>query len=814
MTSIKNALLSLFFLVVSHFGFGQFVEEHIISMNSIQHRSFDVADFNLDGKLDYIVSGYGYLWWIQNEGFEYGEFHIVNSTIYDAITKVEAYDIDFDGDPDIVGCHDDGIFWNENQGDGTFSETQIIYQEEYNQCLDFVLHDIDNDLDIDLVATLNHPEYTRLSYFENLGDEEFSSENVVHDEFGSYYLIELGNFNEDSIVDLAITSSYYDLVAWCSISDDGTFTTPEVLVPFDVDPTDEIEGLVDQPNSLLCFDSDSDGDDDIIVSSSQNGTCILFENLGDDSFEEPVFLFDSIFCFRSLNVFDMDDDNDLDLVVGDYECGLQWIENTGGDFENFHEISLESDFPVQTIFRDYNEDNQEDLFLLNPYQHNVSLFERSEDDEFLPPRNISRALSDADDVYSADLDEDGDNDILVIDDTGSLIQYINDGNGNFGESVIISDQIHSSRQIEVFDMNEDGHLDILVASTEYNRIYSLMGNGDGTFLTPETMIDNVYGIKCMALGDMNGDGQVDLVTGTSQDDKIKVHHNLGLGVFDGHITVYNDADFVQDIALADLDQDGNLDIVCVNSWDNEVVLIENGYLDNYEVHYIATDYLEPSDIEIADMDLDGLLDLIVTSRTGGTIELFKNEGELNFADPELIIDAYGYPRSTLVEDVDNDGDSDILFISGDPDASVLILNDGMGGLNIGYEISNYGFESQLITGDFNSDGTRDLLVYCLTDDKLSWFESHFDPVFLEEVPLKKDQLLFPNPVDSEAILELKNMPSYVSIFDNSGRLVRDYGWVNSKNLIIKKEFLSPGFYIIHIQDQDSQNIHSTKMIVE
>jgi hypothetical protein len=123
-------------------------------------------------------------------------------------------------------------------------------------------------------------------------------------------------------------------------------------------------------------------------------------------------------------------------------------------------------------------------------------------------------------VKSSDFDNDGDLDMFVMTRTntpsisGNHQLYLNDGLGNFVEAPLDTTfNTFYNRDMEIADLNNDGNEDIIVITDVANATYPSViyySNGDGTF-APEVVAFNDslgYGLD---FGDINGDGWLDAV---------------------------------------------------------------------------------------------------------------------------------------------------------------------------------------------------------------------------------------------------------------------------------------------------------------
>ena len=119
-----------------------------------------------------------------------------------------------------------------------------------------------------------------------------------------------------------------------------------------------------------------------------------------------------------------------------------------------------------------------------------------------------------------DLDGDGDLDLIVGESSGWLNYYRNDGGPSRPAFALVSDEfegIHLGRRSAplLADLDQDGDLDLLVGS-ESNGL-ALFRNG-GTRTAPRLAPDSAFSVEAPILaapsaGDVDGDGDLDLIVG-------------------------------------------------------------------------------------------------------------------------------------------------------------------------------------------------------------------------------------------------------------------------------------------------------------
>jgi len=203
------------------------------------------------------------------------------------------------------------------------------------------------------------------------------------------------------------------------------------------------------------------------------------------------------------------------------------------------------------------------------------------------------------------------------------------------------------------DIEADGDLDIILGSTQGTPIV-LRNNGDGTF-TDIQPFAGVSGLKDFAWADLDADGDPDaaLIDGSA---KLHVFSNERQGQFTDRSVPISSA--IRAISVLDLNNDGVLDLAVLQDDGRLIRLSDKDHGAGWETAEVAKADNAPASsvLRVADLDNNGGLDLLLMPAT----RIWLNDGngkftELNSADlPERMFD---------VADLNNDGRLDLLVLS-------------------------------------------------------------------------------------------------------------------------------------------------------
>lgn len=312
------------------------------------------------------------------------------------------------------------------------------------------------------------------------------------------------------------------------------------------------------------------------------------------------------------------------------------------------------------------------------------------------------------------------------------------GNGTFaaGTSYLLTGSGTSVIDTSVGDFNRDGKLDIAASPTGAAGIQIFLGVGDGTFTTGMT-ITTAAG-QTSTVGDVNGDGYLDFIHGHyTTNDSIDVALGNGDGTFKAVVSYQTTTNWrPSNAVLADVNGDNKIDLLASSGSTTLTplgVMLGNGDgTFNAFTSYGVTTWGGGFELEAADFNGDNKIDTVVLNFQGGTGQsatLFLGNGDGTFkASTTITLGVSVGPRSSIVADIDNDGDQDLAIGETGTTSIMILLNNGDGTFTIANSFSSSG-PSGLKHADINGDGFIDLLATETSPNRIGVYFGNGDGTF-------------------------------------------------------------------------------------
>jgi len=349
-------------------------------------------------------------------------------------------------------------------------------------------------------------------------------------------------------------------------------------------------------------------------------------------------------------------------------------------------------------------------------------------------QTISTTTNGARSVQPADMDGDGDFDLVTASELDSNVRVlVNDGRQNFREIIIGS--VAFATSVSLVDMDADGDMDILAAAYG-NENFPGLGNelilfrntGNMTF-SRSVIATGLIGVFTVTASDLDMDGDMDALIAASLGNWTAWVENLGNSF---QVNLIGRSVMPRGITAGDFDQDGDQDVLVAVQGDYQIILYRNDGARNFVPIVIDRFFAEAYDAVFADMDRDGDLDIVAGQLLGDEVRWYENQGRQVFVQRVLIKPA---PNVKALQVVDMDGDGLLDVLTTQVLNNKIVWHRNLGGLRFEDRLLSADalWAQQTVAVDLDQDGDLDVVAASWTDDRIQWFEQV--PVDMGDAPL-------------------------------------------------------------------------------
>lgn len=619
------------------------------------------------------------------------------------------------------------------------------------------LTDWDGDGDLDLFVGMKNGT---ISLYTNEGDRFFPDWKLASE---NYLLIDTGGESAPYFVDFDADGDE-DMVMGSSNHTVGLFENREqlgrrVLWPINTNIFNFNKLVVTgQRASITTGDLDGDGDLDMIVGEA-NGNLNYYRNDGSATEPDWTLVTEELMFITGMEnsapaLGDIDGDKDLDLLVGDKEGRLAFIENVGTPEKAVWEFKDKTYFQIDvgsnSVPRLVDLDGDQDLdLMMGNFTGRVVLYLNKgtvTDPAFaLESTRFASAKTSQNSVPALfDWNADQSVDLIVGGEDGKILTYLSPGPKAMEQlNWLTTDRAFGQYNVDTLshpyfaDVNGDGNLDLLLGNNEGDFLLYLNGGVGSAADDLQVVVDNSIDQKSGSLVVENVEGPIELdLTEITDDGPIEeeeqpfeaflMEEGPQMGVMDPEFKsvpihlVKNRLIKKSSPTLGDLDADGDYDLL-IGSKSGKIYYYENQGSDtNWSFQLVNEDYLNTSDLSnttpvLHDLDQDGDLDLVVGTSLG-RLRFYVNQGtteEPNFVLEKGYFDGLwlGPNAKPTVVDLNGDAILDLLvgtlrgkltFISNESNRFMIVRRD--------YQLMDFGIASTPSFADLNNDGIPDLMV--------------------------------------------------------------------------------------------------------
>ncbi len=322
--------------------------------------------------------------------------------VIDSITPsyiVLSADFDGDGDMDVLSVFNDPykIVWYKNDGEGNFGDENFITTNSLFTKSVFAA-DIDGDDDMDVLSASS--DDNKIAWYENDGTGNFGNQKIITTNIDSPISVYAADLDDDGDVDV-LSGSVYE-INWNENDGNGNFGDQHL-----------ISNNASYAVSVFATDLDGDGDPDILYASLYDNKVAWHENYGNGNFGGQSIIDTNFILLRTLYPTDIDGDEDVDILAGtNTGLNISWLENDGTGIFESHALP-DSGAYINVFASDLDRDGDMDVISSsNLIVKNVAWYENDGNGNFGNQNYIGDSADYARSVYAADLDGDGDDDVL------------------------------------------------------------------------------------------------------------------------------------------------------------------------------------------------------------------------------------------------------------------------------------------------------------------------------------------------------------------------------------------------------------------
>ena len=685
-------------------------------------------------------------------------------------------DFDSDGHRDlaVANLEGDDVSILLGNGDGTFSSGGTVAAGDPAAV---AAGDLNDDGTTDLVTANQTSDDVSVLFntgdatFGSLGSGPFAAGNGPSD-------ILMADLDGDGNQDVATADGTGDSVSVLLGNGDGTLDAPSTF------------GVGDDPSAIATGDLDGDGAPDLATANINTGDVSVLLGDGDGGFPSV----DSHAVGnrpRSVSIADLDADGRLDLVAAnrDDETISVLLGDGEGDFAaettfGVDEGGAGASEPFATAVADLDGNGTPDVATANRGADDAGvLLNRTAPGAVdFDAHSISQTLAGTDSVRAVDLNGDDARDILLGEDRNAptrILWFANQGDGTFGSAQTVTTSTNGPVTARAADLDGDGDADVLSASENDDTIaWYENTDGQGSFGPQQVITEDPDGVDVGSDGDadratdaiaadLDGDDDLDVVSASENDDKIAWYENTapdGEASFGGQQVInapdpdddpFNDANGNADapvaVAAGDVDGDGDADLLSISRRDDKLALYENQGGGSFAGQRVLNtpdgdgdpnnaangDLDGPSSLRLADLDGGDGLDVLVTGENDDRVAWYANAGDGTFGSQRAINepdpDAAPFsgadgdvnaPSSTAITDLDGDGNADVVA-AGERPAQRIVWYPGDGGGGFGPQrvvAAANGPIDSVAAADLDGDGRADV-VSDVGSSELAWHES-------------------------------------------------------------------------------------------
>ena len=336
--------------------------------------------------------------------------YIVDDNIH-GTASIYCYDLDNDGDIDILGAvlEDNAIVYWQNNGAKPINWKREIIDSQFIAAMSVYAADVDGDKDMDVIGAAGGQ--SEISLWINEGNEPIIwKKQIIREDFLFAHEVYANDLDLDGDADILGVSTMLNRISWWENRGGNPINWAEQT----------IDSSFMGAKSVRVADFDGDGDMDIVGAALDGNEIAWWRNNGGNPILWKKYLIDSSFKgAHRVQAIDMDGDGDKDILAAAYLGNtIAWWENMKGKPLSWGKHIIDDNFVRACI------------------------------------------------AYAADLDNDGDQDVIGSAQDGNEIAWWRNEsqNGLIQWSKCHIDSLQRAWPLDCCDLDSDNDIDIIAGS--------------------------------------------------------------------------------------------------------------------------------------------------------------------------------------------------------------------------------------------------------------------------------------------------------------------------------------------------------------
>ena len=345
-----------------------------------------------------------------------------------------------------------------------------------------------------------------------------------------------------------------------------------------------IEEDISHASGIHACDIDNDGDTDVVACGAHDNEVAFWRNDGGDPIEWTKYSIDDEFAYP-MDVFtcDIDDDGDIDVLGAAWtESEIALWKNAGGNPIKWVKQTIKSNYPgAHEVYAcDFDEDGDYDVFGASAGLNRIDWWRN---DGGIPiqwtEQTIGQQFGGARSVFSRDIDDDGEKDVVGAALTDNTISWwCNEGGDPIAWTEYeITNEFEGAHHVSADDVDGDGDIDVLGAAYFQNEFAWWQNEGGEPITWKKQVIDSSsFGAMRVCVDDIDNDGDKDIIGSSSKGNSISWWSNDGEEpIYWTKHTIDNQCPKAWPIYLVDMDDDGDMDLVGGSESSGGIMWYEN-----------------------------------------------------------------------------------------------------------------------------------------------------------------------------------------------------------------------------------------------